>query len=299
MRRSSAVKYFPVIFAAFLWSFLGPTYTVLFKFYHLPLISIIIMRSAVAGVILAVAGSCCYRDWFSVKRHHIPFFLFYGVICTGTFFIVYLKAVQEIGIALGAVLLYTAPAWVALISWKFLSESLNTRLVLAVVLSFVGAALVSGVYKAGHVPLNWFGIAMGLGSGFLYALWSISNRIGVKFYGYSSWSLQMYGFLIGAVFLGLVQSPGTWFDKTLMLHAMPVLLFLGAGPGLFAAVAYGIGVKLVPVSRASVIATLEPVLATVWAVLFFHERLDLLQTIGGLLIIVSVIIITSSGQEDS
>ncbi len=299
MHDHSAFRYFPVIFAAFLWSFLGPTYTVLFEFYHLPLISIIIMRSAVAGIILAAAGICCYREWFEVKHRHIPFFLFYGVICTGTFFIVYLKAVQEIGIALGAVLLYTAPAWVALISWKFMHETMTPRLVFAVILSFTGAVLVSGIYGMGHVPLNWLGIAMGISSGILYALWSVSNRIGVKFYGYSSWSLQMYGFLIGALFLIVVQSPGTWLKKDLMLNAMPVLLFLGAGPGLFAAVAYGIGVKLVPVSRASVIATLEPVLATVWAMLFFHERLNPLQMVGGGLIILSVILITTSAQNGS
>ncbi len=282
--------YLLVISAAAMWSFLGPTYTILFSRYSLPLLSIVILRATISGLILLLASLCCYREWLKVKRQHLLYFFLYGTVGVGAFFIVYLRAIKEVGISVGAVLLYTAPAWVAIISWAFLHEEMNTTILLAVILSFTGAALVSGVYAPSSESLNAVGILWGIGAGIAYALWSVGTRVGVDRYGYSPWTVQLYGFLLGALTMALSQPAGIWWKPGLIVPALPWALFLGIVPSLGGAVAYSAGVKWLEVSKASIIATLEPVLATVWATLFFSEHLEPLQMVGGALIIVSVIL---------
>ncbi len=282
--------YLLVISAAAMWSFLGPTYTILFSRYSLPLLSIVILRAFISGAILFVAAICCYREWLKIERRHLLYFLLYGTIGIGAFFIVYLRAIKEVGISVGAVLLYTAPAWVAIISWAFLHEEMNATILLAVILSFTGAALVSGVYAPLNGDLNAIGILWGIGAGIAYALWSVATRVGVDRYGYSPWTVQLYGFLIGALTMMLSQPAAVWWRPEVIKPALPWALFLGIVPSLGGAVTYSAGVKWLEVSKASIIATLEPVLATVWATLFFSERLAPLQMLGGGLIIVSVIL---------
>ena len=282
--------YVLVIAAAAMWSFLGPTYTILFSRYSLPLLSIVILRASISGLILLAASLCCYRQWIRIKRRHLPYFFLYGTIGIGAFFIIYLRAIKEVGISVGAVLLYTAPAWVAIISWAFLHEEMNGTVLLAVILSFTGAALVSGVYAPLEENLNAVGILWGIGAGIAYALWSVGTRIGVDRYGYSPWTVQLYGFLLGSLTMMLYQPVNVWWKPEMIKPALPWALFLGIVPSLGGAVTYSAGVKWLEVSKASIIATLEPVLATVWATLFFSEHLAPLQMVGGALIIVSVIL---------
>ncbi len=284
------IGYLLVISAAAMWSFLGPTYTILFSWYSLPLLSIVILRAFIAGTIILLIALCCHREWMRIERRHILFFLLFGVVGVGVFFIVYLKAIQEVGISVGAVLLYTAPAWVAIISWVFLHEEMNATILIAVFLSFTGAALVSGVYAPWNEDLNLVGVIWGLGAGLNYALWSVANRVAVNRYKYSPWTVQLYGFLIGVIAMMVAQPAHVWFRPAEIRAALPWAIFLGIVPSLGGGVAYAAGVKWIEVSKASIIATLEPVLATIWATLFFSESLKPLQMVGGALIIVSVIL---------
>ena len=66
------------------------------------------------------------------------------------------------------------------------------------------------------------------------------------------------------------------------------LLALALGPTIGASVAYAAGVRTVPVSVASLIATLEPVLAALLAYLILGETLGAGQIAGGALILLAV-----------
>lgn len=76
-----------------------------------------------------------------------------------------ITAIDLAGMSVAAVLLYTAPAWVAVICAIFLSEPLTKRKTLAVVLAMIGCALVARVYDLHELQLNWLGIPAGLGAG--------------------------------------------------------------------------------------------------------------------------------------
>ncbi len=200
------------------------------------------------------------------------------------------------GVAVAAVLLYTAPAWVAVIAWRFLGERLTRTHLVALLLTLAGSALVAQIYQPGMLRLNGLGIMWGLLSGLTYGLWSVFNKIGVRHT--NPWTLQCYGMLVGSAVLllfqplaplaGALQSPGTvvW------------LLLLALGPTVGASVAYAAGVRTVPVSVASLIATLEPVLAALLAYLVLGETLGTGQIAGGALILLAVWLLRPRANKD-
>jgi drug/metabolite transporter (DMT)-like permease len=94
--------------------------------------------------------------------------------------------------------------------------------------------------------------------------------------------------LVGSAALLLVQPLTPMSGALHSPGAVVWLLVLAIGPTVGASVAYAAGVRTVPVSVASLVATLEPVLAAALAFLFLGETLTAGQAAGGVLILLAV-----------
>lgn len=283
---SLARGYGLVLLAASLWATLGIIYKYLATTYGLPPLAVAGLRAGLGGLML-LAGLLILRPgWLRLNRRALQVAVLYGVFGIALFYATYINAILSVGVAVAAVLLYTAPAWVAVIAWRFLGERLTRVHLVALLLTLAGSALVAQVYQPGLLRLNALGIVWGLLSGLTYGLWSVFNKVGVRHT--NPWTLQCYGMLVGSVVLlmlqplaplaGALQSPATvlW------------LVLLALGPTVGASVAYAAGVRTVPVSVASLIATLEPVLAALLAYLALGETLSAGQIAGGALILAAV-----------
>jgi len=229
-----------------------------------------------------------------VPRRDWPGFLAYGLFGVATFFIAYVNAIHLTGVAVAAVLMYTAPAWVAVISWRWLGERLQPRGVIALGLALTGAALVARIYRPGLLRLNWLGVLAGMAAGLTYGLYSVFNKVLVR--RNRPWVVQVYGLLIGAGVLFLLvpkqQLLAGWGSPT----AIALVIGMGIVPTLLASMAYAIGVQWVPVSLAAIVATLEPAVATVFGYLFFGERLEPLQLAGAACILSAVLLLRPGGE---
>lgn len=283
---SLARGYALVLLAATLWATLGVIYNFLARSYGLPPLAVAGLRAGLGGLILLAGLLALRRSWLHVNRRAVQVVLLYGIFGIALFYAAYINAILSVGVAVAAVLLYTAPAWVAVLAWRFLGEQLTRTHLIALVLTLAGSALVAQIYQPGLLSVNAAGIFWGLLSGLTYGLWSIFNKVGVRHT--NPWTLQCYGMLVGSAVLllfqplaplaGALQSPG----------ATMWLLLLALGPTVGASVAYAAGVRTVPVSVASLIATLEPVLAALLAFLVLGETLGLGQIAGGALILLAV-----------
>ena len=140
------------------------------------------------------------------------------------------------------------------------------------------------------LELNWLGLLAGLGAGLTYALYSVFNKAGVR--RYAGWTVLAYGLLFGTVFLAPLQSPPLIEAAVRQPGAVAWLLALAVGPTLGAGLAFNAGLRYIPVSSASVTATLEPVIASILAFVLLGERLDPAQLAGGGLILAAVISLT-------
>ena len=107
----------------------------------------------------------------------------------------YFTAVRMMSLAAAAVLLYTAPAFVMLMSAVLFREKMTGRRVLSVLLTFAGCACVTGLAGSG---ISAGGILVGLGAGFGYALYTIFGHYAIE-RGYDSLTITFYTFLVAAV----------------------------------------------------------------------------------------------------
>ncbi len=288
--------YLFVLSAATFWATLGPLYIFAMRWDGVTPLTIIIYRTAFAGLALGFVLALGAPRQLLVQRRHWPYFVAYGLFGVATFYVAYIYAVLRVGVAVAVVLMYTAPGWVAVIAFFWLGESLDRWHLAALFSMLVGIILISRAYTFDFIALDWLGILLALASGLLYAIYSVFQKVGTRYY--SPWTVQFYGFSIGLLPLlflqPLVQSMVPLYHFSLLL----LLLFLGIvttlGGGLF----FAFGVQWVPVSRASILASLEPVIATFLGVLLFHEQLLPLQWIGGALVVFAALLLRgSAGQK--
>lgn len=286
---ASAKGYTLVLLAAALWGTMGVFYKVLIERYEMTPLAVASMRSLWGGLILCAAIVVVKRTLLRIHRRDLPLLIAYGVVGVAGFFVAYAYAVALTGVAVAAVLLYTAPAWVGLIAWRWLGESMHTRVVVALLMTLAGSVLVAGLYDLASLRVNALGILAGLGAGLGYALWSVFNKMAVQ--RYSAWTVQTYGLLIGAATLLLVVPTAQRATPDTLRAAWPWLLAMALGPTLGGALSYSLGVRWIPVSIASIVATLEPVIAMGLAFVLFDERLTVPQLVGSGLIIGAVVLL--------
>jgi drug/metabolite transporter (DMT)-like permease len=278
--------YLLVLLAATLWATIGVIYSHLSGAQGLPPLALAAGRAGLGGLLLLAGLALLRPSALRIGGRALAVTLAYGVGGIAVFYAAYVYAVIAAGVAVASVLLYTAPAWVALIAWGLLGERLSRTHLAALGLTIAGAALVAGVSPQGAARLGAPAVLWGLAAGLTYAIWSVFNSIGVRHA--SPWTFQCYGMLTGAVVLLLAQPLAPLLAAARSPAALGWLALLAAGPTVGASVAYAAGVRRVPVSVASLVATLEPVIAAALAWLLLGERLSASQIAGGGLILSAV-----------
>jgi len=183
------------------------------------------------------------------------------------------------------VLFYLLPAWGVLGGRIFLKEEIDKTRWIAVLLALSGAFIVLGGAKIFESPPSWIDL-LALTSGFALSMNNIVFRASADLPVMSK---------VGMSFVG------TFFIASLLLifnfQPMPVietnifLLILAFGIlGLFTAtMATQWAVTKIEVSRASILIILELVTAVLSAMWIGNEQLSLIETFGGLLIIIAAV----------
>ena len=186
------------------------------------------------------------------------------------YYISYVISVNTVGVTIAAALLYTAPAWVALV------EKLRGRgSLLPPLLATLGVYLLQG---SPRLKGNLF---IALLPGILYALVILVGKELLKRYEPKD-LLASHAFAL--IFLPPLL-PLVKVNPRLLLSG----LYLGAVCTTLAYLLFYKGLKEVEAWYASVAATLEPTLASLWGFLL-GERLTITSLIGVFLIILSQVV---------
>ncbi|WP_052345780.1 DMT family transporter [Paucisalibacillus sp. EB02] len=213
-------------------------------------------------------------------------------IGTGIFSIIFFNycmftAIELSTIPVATALLYTGPAFVSIFSYFLFKEAFTKQKLFALSGTLLGTCFVVGLLPLNLNSVSMESILFGLGSGVGYALYSIFSKFALK--KYSSLSITTFTFIIASVSL----IPFFPFHEKIQLLIDPEVLFYAFGLGLFptaiAYIVYTYGLNKTEASKASILTTIEPVVATLIGIFIFQETFTFVQMIGMSLIIGAVI----------
>lgn len=268
--------YASILLAAALWGIIGLWNRRLMAGGLSPT-GIVTVRNFGGMALLCAVFAVKDRSVFRVKREHLKYFFGTGIISVVLFTICYFSCQQICSLAIASILLYTAPSFVVLLSALLWKEPIDLRKILALLLTLVGCSMVCGLFS-GDVTMTLTGFFLGLGAGFFYALYSIFGRYALDHY--SSMTVTVWTFLFAGPASLLLLRPADisamGSDPTMPLTAVCLVVFSTVLPYLF----YTSGLAKVESGKASIMASLEPVVASLVGVIAFGEPMTAMTAIG-------------------
>ena len=259
-------------------------------------VQIVTIRVTLAAVIFSGLLLVRNRAGFRISLRDLPLFLGLGFGSILFFTVCYFTAITMMSLSTAAILLYTSPIWIMLMSVLFFREKLTGRKILALALAFAGCVLVSGISGNG---ISLIGLLVGLGSGIGYGLYSILGTVALR--KYSPYTVTTYTFLFAAAGSWAVCNPADLVSKFSAASDLAFLLPFCVLTALVTAVipfgAYTLGLQTVEASKAGIIATIEPMVATLIGIVLFSEPFTVFSGLGMILILGAVILLNRKPKE--
>lgn len=282
------MAYFLVIAAATLWGTLGVFGKKLNGYGFAPE-QIVFIRAIGASVTLIIYSIIKNAKLLKIKPRDSAYFVGTGIFSFVFFNWCYFVAINKTSLSVAAILLYTAPSLVMVLSAILFKEKMTARKIISLVLTFVGCIFVTAfVQRTGH-EITVTGILAGLGAGLGYALYSIFGRYALN--KYDSITVTLYTFIFASI--GLI--PVTDVKKMIILFSNANAIYYAVTLGLIATalpfLLYTKGLSYLETSKASIIATLEPIVATVIGIFLYGEPITLFKIVGISIVIIAVSII--------
>ncbi len=277
--------------AAIMWGTNGVISRLLFDQGITPLTLVearsIITALGMGGLLLAAA-----RGRLRVKQRDVPLLLLFGLslaVVTYSYFL----AVQYLPVAVAVMIQYTGPTLIALYTALALRRLPPPRIWLALALTLVGIALLAGLAdllggsSASGVTL--LGVLIASASAFIMAFYIlVGERLGKRLHPQTS---IFYGFTLAALLWLIAQPPWRFQTAALAPGALPLVLAVGIIGTLIPFGLFLAAINRLDATRAAILATLEPVTATLLSWLWLGQSLDTWQALGGLLVLVGVTVV--------
>ena len=280
--------YLFVALAAMLWAVSGSSGKFLFERGMLPA-ELVQLRATLAAVVLFGWLFVKDRSLLRIARRDILYFAVLGIAGMAMVQFLYFYAISKVQVAIAILLQYLAPAFVTLHAVLVSRERVTRRTVTALLGSTAGCYLAVGGYNFNILAMNWAGVVSGIGAGIAYAWYTVHGERGMR--RYDPATVLFYAFLFAAAFWNVFLPPfGSFRPGYAFIDWVWIVYIAVFGT----AVPFGLfthGVNLIRSTRATVTATLEPILAGFVSYIFLGESLYPLQMAGCLLVIGSVILL--------
>ena len=288
------MSYILVLIAGISWGLIG-VFTKAIDRLGFTEMQMLFVKGVLATAVLLLI--ICVKDKNQLKLKnwkHLRYFVGTGIISFTFFSWAYMKAVNLTSLGVAAVLLYTAPTFVMLFSILLFGEKMTKTKGIILLMTFVGCILVTGLLEGG-AAFTWQGIAIGLASGIGYALYSIFGTYAIKA-GYGSLTISFYTFLMATITMAFLVEPVAVVTQITELGQWPLAVSFALLTTVVPYLSYTKGLSGLPASKASVTATIEPVVAAVLGIVVFHESVSMLKLTGIVLVLSSVVVM--SRQEE-
>jgi drug/metabolite transporter, DME family len=252
------------------------------------------LRAATATVLLWGWLAVTDRSALKIPRPDLPAFAVLGLIAITIFYPALFYAYKWTSVSVATTLLYLAPALVTLGAVAFLGETLTRCKSMALVLTFVGSALVVQITQPANLTGNAAGIALGLVAAASYATYSL---LGKHLLGRHRMVTVLAAYLLfgtlALIALKLIVAPWTW---PVPREALTIGLYTGVMTTLVPITLFTFGLSRLPSGDATILLTFEPVVAFVLAAAVLGESLNAGQWFGATAVLAGVVLLTSHGR---
>lgn len=276
-----------ILLAAALWGVIGIWNRTLMAAGLSPT-TIVVVRNFGGMLLLSAIFAVKDPGVFRVRREHLKYFFGTGIISVVLFTCCYFTCQRVCSLAVASILLYTAPSFVVVLSAVLWKDPITKRKLLALLLTLAGCACVCGVF-AGGLRVTAGGVLLGLGAGFFYALYSIFGRYALAHY--DSMTVTVWTFLFAGpaslVLLKPAELRAAFSVPLSWVMAVCLVVFSTVLPYIF----YTRGLARVESGAASIMASLEPVVAALVGVTVFGEPMSLMTAAGIVLVLSGVVIL--------
>ncbi len=290
--RSDVIGYLAVLAATVCWGTSGIFVKFIVTSSGISALALAFWRDLFTFTALLVGVGVLRPAWLRVQRRDLLWMVALGSISVGTFHVLWNLGVLLNGVAVTTVQQAAVPVIVAIAARLLWSEPLTRRKVLAIVLTFAGTVLVSGLDVLGKAKLTVPGLLVGMGVPVTYATFTL---FGKQIAGrYRAPTILTYGFGFGALTLLPFQFitaqpwpvPGmTWLWLAGLVSLSTIIPFS----------AYTFGLGRLPASVAGILAMAEIPFASLYAYLLLGERLTATQLVGAALVISGVLSLSWRG----
>ena len=250
--------------------------------------SIVLVRNLGSLIILSLIFLIFDRSIFRIHPKHLPYFLGTGIVSILLFTLCYFTCQQVSSLATAAILLYTAPTFVVILSAILWKDKITKRKIIALIVTFLGCTFVTGIWS-GDFSVTFIGFLLGIGSGFFYGLYSIFARYALKYY--KPLTVTYYSFVFAGVSSLFVIRPSElvfgFSQPKIVLLILGLIVFSTVLPYIF----YTKGLAVIDSGKASILASIEPIVAALVGIAIFGEPMNITVLLGLACILFSVYIL--------
>ena len=253
------------------------------------------LMTAFSGHFLALIPLLIYLllkkgvNGLKISKRGLLYSVLLGALTKGVFKLANDTSVTLVGVATASILMYLAPLFAAIMSMIFFKEKLRKYQHFALILNLVGCVLMVTGGNFSELSISGLGLILGVISGFLYALNTILGKVATS--GDDPETMTFYMLLFSAITMGIFAKPwqhvGLFMNSTFIFWA----ILNSMATGMIANLLYlkGLGMN-VEASKATIIASVEVVVATFTGILLLSEKIGFVGFFGLAIMLISIVL---------
>ncbi len=280
-----------VLAAASLWGTTGLVFQALGTGGGADAVSIGFLRLALSVPFLMLMARAHAGAWLPSLAPKGLFALVALGISMAFYQLTYVLAIERVGVAISVLIsICGAPIFVALISVLWFREPFHVRTLVALAAALVGTALLVGLPS----DLNpdayrfWTGVAIAVACALFQAFYVLAARAAGQVC--SPMHAGGIGFAIGALAL-IPFWPAEGLHLAYPVNGWLLLLYVSAVPTALAQTLFLQGIKGTGAIGGAIASLMEPLVATILAVVVLHEPLTGYSVLGALILLSGIVII--------
>ena len=288
-----------VLLAGCLWGLSGVLGQLLFQSTDISIGYVSTIRMLVSGVgILSICiikkDSSMFTIWKNKKAMiRLFFFAIAGVMSVQY---TYFSAIAASNAATGTVLQYTYPILMLLYTALYMKKMPSTQEIFAIISAFLGIVLISTHGNLHTLSISKAALAWGLSSAVAFVIYTVSPQ---KLHNhYSIFAVTGWGFLLAGILMCIITKSyavHVSFTPYSALLVTAIAIFGTLIPFLI----YGFGVRLLGNVKASLFATVEPVVSAILAFFLANVTFTKIDILGFVCILGAIQVVAMQAVRKS